>query len=908
MSIDCYKPILHHIICLVNETRRASRYKEENLNILSCSNVTVKHNNTCYMFKWFSGDRDSNQSFYEKCKIHKMRPVSITDLHNFNFILEATSIMRFKFLSELNRNLVNMFLHEKIWLQVTHANQIVNKKFASGFYMCQGKAEYIKCVPQNLYNCSNNTFISALHVCDRSNDCGDSKSDEMECSCRGFNKHCRAICHASACYCSPLYFKSHNGKYLRYIFQKLTKKRIWKDKIKQILDVTDTTTQNNQVQGYGNNSKHKTFLQDTLKSKTIYCRAPDELPCKGDYSKCYHLHYICIYRLDEFNHLIPCRTGSHIEECKIFQCNQMFKCLEYYCIPWGYVCDGKWDCPYGYDEFNKFSCHTTRKCENMFRCKHSQICIPVTDVCNGLLDCPLEDDELLCELKNTICPKLCTCLHFAVMCVKIMEKDLDLSGLPFVAYHLTLCSLTTFQFLENNEFAAVLNLTNNEIKDACDSIRHIYSLATIDLSNNIIMTISKGCFMNLSHLHTINIQVNNISSAESRSFQNLKKIYLLDMSCNKLLFLFRNTFYNINSIDTLKLQHNLFNAINFHMFSSVPVKMIITNDFHICCISPKDTKCTETPPWYSSCSSLIPNVETKLLFSIISIIILAANLLSFLKNVMIIKKKHRAELYSIIICTTNVGDFLCGGYLFIVWIGDLQYRKEFIVNEMKWRTGILCSLAFMFILMFSLVMPYLLSLLSFARYMVVVYPMESKFRSASFVCNCVFAGTGASLFITLYFAIYLNLKQIIPTQLCSPFIDPTDSIAIVRYVTIGVAVLQMSAFCFISIMYFQLLHLIIKLKQEMLVESKLMSRGLVTQIFLITASNLAGWFPSSLIFLASLFKSKYPVELLIWTTIAVMPINSIINPLIFLLLSRTKSSKDKSRAMSSSSVTKTLPQ
>ena len=88
---------------------------------------------------------------------------------------------------------------------------------------------------------------------------------------------------------------------------------------------------------------------------------------------------------------------------------------------------------------------------------------------------------------------------------------------------------------------------------------------------------------------------------------------------------------------------------------------------------------------------------------------------------------------------TNIGDFWCGDYLFIVWIGDLQYGREFIVNEMKWRNGVLCTLAFVLILMFSLVIPYLLSLLSFARYMVVVHPMESKFRSASFVFNCVFS-------------------------------------------------------------------------------------------------------------------------------------------------------------------------
>ena len=299
------------------------------------------------------------------------------------------------------------------------------------------------------------------------------------------------------------------------------------------------------------------------------------------------------------------------------------------------------------------------------------------------------------------------------------------------------------------------------------------------------------------------------------------------------------------------------------MFSGVPVNVMITDDFHICCISPKYTECSKMPPWYSSCSNLLPNIGTRLLFSIISFIIFAGNSLSFFKHFNTVKKKQRGGLHSIIVCATNVGDFLCGGYLFIIWMGDLQYGREFIVNEMKWKNGVSCSVAFILILMFSLVVPYLLSLLSFARYMVVVYPMESKFRSPSFVCNCVFAGTNFSLLIAFVSAVNLNLKQIIPTQLCSPFIDPTDSTALIRFLTIGVTILQMSAFCFIITIYFQLLHFIRKLKQEMLFESKLMSRGLVTQILLVTVSNLAGWFPSSLIFLIFLLKSKYPVDLVI---------------------------------------------
>ncbi len=47
--------------------------------------------------------------------------------------------------------------------------------------------------------------------------------------------------------------------------------------------------------------------------------------------------------------------------------HDMFKCPDHYCIRLGYVCDGYWDCPQGYDEIN---------CQNIshpgyFRCRNS---------------------------------------------------------------------------------------------------------------------------------------------------------------------------------------------------------------------------------------------------------------------------------------------------------------------------------------------------------------------------------------------------------------------------------------------------------------------------------------------------------------------------------------------------------
>ena len=118
------------------------------------------------------------------------------------------------------------------------------------------------------------------------------------------------------------------------------------------------------------------------------------------------------------NGMIPCRTGEHLSQCENFECNQNFKCPGHYCIPHGYVCDGKWDCPTGADESKTAECGIKRSCNSLFKCRSSQICAHLGDVCDGEKDCLLEDDELMCDIKDT-CPKSCDCLLCALSCVHL---------------------------------------------------------------------------------------------------------------------------------------------------------------------------------------------------------------------------------------------------------------------------------------------------------------------------------------------------------------------------------------------------------------------------------------------------------------------------------------------------------
>ena len=80
------------------------------------------------------------------------------------------------------------------------------------------------------------------------------------------------------------------------------------------------------------------------------------MACLKGHSKCFNLTDICIYQLNANKYMTPCRNGCHLQSCKNFECNMKFKCTESYCIPWTYVCDGKWDCSEGDDELENPAC------------------------------------------------------------------------------------------------------------------------------------------------------------------------------------------------------------------------------------------------------------------------------------------------------------------------------------------------------------------------------------------------------------------------------------------------------------------------------------------------------------------------------------------------------------------------
>ncbi|XP_060591139.1 uncharacterized protein LOC132746086 [Ruditapes philippinarum] len=76
----------------------------------------------------------------------------------------------------------------------------------------------------------------------------------------------------------------------------------------------------------------------------------DEVGCNGG-SKLFDKSIKCLYKRDQAGFMLGCNTGAHLQNCRDFICPpNTVKCLNSFCLPLEYVCDGEKQCPGGEDE------------------------------------------------------------------------------------------------------------------------------------------------------------------------------------------------------------------------------------------------------------------------------------------------------------------------------------------------------------------------------------------------------------------------------------------------------------------------------------------------------------------------------------------------------------------------------
>ena len=743
-----------------------------------------------------------------------------------------------------------------------------------------------------IFTCSDGSHVSSLGICDGISDCPDG-SDESTCFCYVSNKvvknsfFCATNCNfRNKCRCPDLYMMQQNRGCSSYKLIQLSNRSTFNNSASHVEGneyyvYKDSSIKTNET--FKNDSTKESFEKYFLDVNSLRpngCSESGMLECYPGYNRCYFHHEKCIYNLTiNSQTLMYCRNGKHLQDCENVQCSAMMKCPNSYCVPYRYVCDGKWDCWNGYDELK---CEVL--CKQLFKCKMSSTCIHFDNVCDDTADCPLKEDEFLCDILS--CPKMCVCLNYAIKCHHAL--------FTFTFINQVFNRMTNFVFISisrSNIISGYLNVLKNCIilkanflnlinPFICESKELDTNLKYLSYDFNLIQNVSAQAFSCVQGLKQLTFQNNRLTSFATFTFRYLKKLVFLDVSKNMIHSLDKKSFQGLISIKFLLISGIRLRYVNRKVFDGISPKLTITDSFHICCmVNRKSGVCTAKITWPSSCNSLLSRISLKLLTWFMGIAVVIANMSSIITIIISGLRKIQGT-YEWYVLLLNTCDLLAGLHILIIAIKDTLAGEHYVESDISWRGSFLChSLGFISLL--SLLLSALLLLtLSISRYNSTknLFEVSKRLTYSTVYIPLLFACFGITV---LFLRIHIENIPLLSSPLCILF-GNTDRSIIQKFVTGFTSIYLFLFFILITISYGKLV-LIIHSSGKVLDRQKRLDRqkAITTHLLLVGITNAICWVPTSSFYLVSLFVEQFPMSVLYWITLVILPVNSMLNPILF---------------------------
>ena len=311
----------------------------------------------------------------------------------------------------------------------------------------------------------------------------------------------------------------------------------------------------------------------------------EDISCFPGHSICFRMNELCLYDSNNFGHILYCRDGAQLRNCRHIQCTNTFKCPLSYCIPLRKVCDGIYDCYNGEDEYN---CHNNI-CPGYLKCRDVEFCIHPAEVCDGYNHCPHGDDE---ELSDSVgCPAGCTCLGHSAWC-----RDGRFSYIPKFQFtdmaYLSMGLYNTcnpiFANLSLLSTLATLDLSSSMIFSICPAFQTEYkfykSLHALYLQYNYINYLSHTCFAKLLSILVISLCGNPLIGIADDAFEGvtLNVLILRNTSITSLSNEWMNKFHDLKILDKRGIQ--LIDLPKSVVYTFKKLDALYTDDLRLCCV------------------------------------------------------------------------------------------------------------------------------------------------------------------------------------------------------------------------------------------------------------------------------------------------------------------------------------
>jgi len=185
----------------------------------------------------------------------------------------------------------------------------------------------------------------------------------------------------------------------------------------------------------------------------------------------------------------------------------------------------------------------------------------------------------------------------------------------------------------------------------------------------------------------------------------------------------------------------------------------------------------------------------------------------------------------------------------------------------------------------------MLNLITVYRYISLTSPFNITIKSKSLLYKRVGLGVIISTIVPALFLViyqFVERNEMMPLQTCMLFGETKRSVTI-KVATIFISLLQIISSFVITIINLLLIKELTKTSDNSFKSTVQRNSPKITaKILFFTFSNAVCWLPSSAIYIASVAMETFPTDLLVWNSVLINPINSVINAFVLLLIPAVK--------------------
>ena len=768
-----------------------------------------------------------------------------------------------------------------------------------------------------VYECQDMTHILHQYVCDGHPDCRFGEDEENcshVCTMTIFTPHkdCFIRCHRYNCTCSPLYYQCEAGGCVP-----LTKIC---DSYQDCTDNSDEfatlcSIHLNDIPPIGMN-KYDWHMVDRFRFNI------DELvsysPRRDFKVNCYHLE------------LTPspseCSYIGTVAKC-VDKANTRRDLYHHE------VCDGKWDCRDGEDEWG-FNC-------SQYSLRHGYHCVRDNLLVNPCLIKPISALHGVCPNDGGVyawcvqkyLPHTCQGKMYNLFCdgSHVLHSAIEnnvLTLLDILLEHpMTRSIKMIYVFPVSNVTTSNQPLKFQPMVQACQSNQKTYHkfqqekyllilqishsslvclyhyqfaslgyLTKLVLINNSIVYINPFAFSNLTHLSYLSLSVNPVHFIHNYTFSELTHLMYLDLSHTAITYLQESTFRYNSHLETLIVNHahlqgitsDTLNGLNNLMvidiahISSIPrdevdmfrmfkkLSLIYVSDFELCCIVNHDVTCVPNFPSADVFFSCTDILHSHFLMFLTYLYAAASFSLNTLS---LIWQAYTAKaVHSRLLYFLNIADSLMPVYLIMILVLHYIHSGDVAYVALFWKRSILCRAIGTIMVLSIHASNAATCLLALDRFICIVW---KPFQRHGFTTVQAIAGMCIStmfILISPLLALFLSGKDIKNT-VCIAIGSSLSLPFSITYVGLNFISISMLSLCCTAI--------IITVRISSTIPKTIdTSSAIIVRLMAIIVTNLLPSMTLTLLSVLALSSVNFPATMEAYVAFTIFPINASLNPII----------------------------